>query len=46
VEQPDPDYIAIISRETMDISIPHFRFEDIDAIVAFIEERAGLKMNR
>jgi molybdopterin-guanine dinucleotide biosynthesis protein MobB len=41
-EQPSPDYIAIVSRESMDSSIPHFRFEDIDAITTFIEEHAGL----
>lgn len=46
VEQPGPDYIAIISRETLAIGIPHFRFEDIDAIATFIEESAGLKINR
>jgi molybdopterin-guanine dinucleotide biosynthesis protein len=45
VEQPGPEYIAIVSRETLAIGIPHFRFEDIDAIAAFIEASAGLKMN-
>jgi len=42
IEQPSPDYIAIVSRNPMDVGIPHFFFEDIDAIAAFIEVYAGL----
>lgn len=42
IEQPSPDYIAIVSRNTMDVGIPHFFFEDIDTIAAFIEVHAGL----
>ena len=41
-EQPSPDYIAMVSREHWEMDIPHFRFADLDAIVAFIEEQAGL----
>jgi molybdopterin-guanine dinucleotide biosynthesis protein len=43
VEQPGFEYIAIVSRGSIDVSIPHFCFEDIEAIALFIEESAGLK---
>jgi molybdopterin-guanine dinucleotide biosynthesis protein B len=38
VEQPGQGFLAIVSRAPVDIGIPQFRFEDIDAIAAFIEE--------
>jgi molybdopterin-guanine dinucleotide biosynthesis protein MobB len=42
VEQPSTEYIAIVSRKPMDVSIPHFCFEGIEAIATFIEVHAGL----
>jgi molybdopterin-guanine dinucleotide biosynthesis adapter protein len=45
VEQPGFEYIAIVSRGAMDVNIPRFCFEDIEAIALFIEESAGLNPN-
>jgi molybdopterin-guanine dinucleotide biosynthesis adapter protein len=45
VEQPGFEYIAIVSRGSMDVSLPHFCFEDIGAIATFIEESSGLQPN-
>jgi molybdopterin-guanine dinucleotide biosynthesis adapter protein len=38
LEEPDNDYIAIVSREYIDVKLPWFSFEDIPGICAFIEE--------
>jgi molybdopterin-guanine dinucleotide biosynthesis protein MobB len=38
VGEPGQGYLAIVSRGPVDTDIPQFRFEDIVAIAAFIEE--------
>jgi molybdopterin-guanine dinucleotide biosynthesis adapter protein len=43
LEQPDSQYIAIVSRGPLNITIPQFRFEEIPAICDFIETCAGLR---
>jgi molybdopterin-guanine dinucleotide biosynthesis protein B len=43
LEQQDPQYIAIVSREPLDVAIPQFRFEEIPAICDFIETSTGLR---
>jgi molybdopterin-guanine dinucleotide biosynthesis protein MobB len=39
VEDPGQGFLAIVSRAPVDADIPQFRFEDIGAIAAFIEEQ-------
>lgn len=46
MEEPGPEYIALVSREPMNVPIPHFCFQDIQAIASFIEEQAGLRPHR
>jgi len=43
LEQPDPQYIAIVSRGPLDVAIPQFRFEEITAICDLIENLTGLR---
>lgn len=37
VEEPDASYIALVSKEFVDVGIPWFSFEDIQKICDFIE---------
>jgi len=41
-QKPSPDFIALVSHQYRELDIPHFMFTDLDALVAFIEEQAGL----
>ncbi|HQG33051.1 MAG TPA: molybdopterin-guanine dinucleotide biosynthesis protein B [Deltaproteobacteria bacterium] len=40
VEEPDGNYIAIVSREYIDVGLPWFSFDEIRKICDFIEERS------
>jgi len=37
VEQPDREFLAIVSRAPVNAAVPQFRFEDIEAIADFVE---------
>jgi molybdopterin-guanine dinucleotide biosynthesis adapter protein len=37
LEEPSPDYIALVSREFIDVKLPWFSFSDIRQICDFIE---------
>jgi molybdopterin-guanine dinucleotide biosynthesis adapter protein len=40
LEESAAGYIAIVSRERVDVKLPWFSFEDIDALCDFIEEHS------
>ena len=43
LEDTSGTYVALVSREWIDASLPWFAFEDLAGICAFIEERIGRK---
>lgn len=41
LEEPDSNYIAIVSREFIDVGLPWFSFDEVLDICSFIEEQTG-----
>lgn len=39
LEDPGDNFIALVSRESMDVGLPWFSFDDVGKICTFIEER-------
>lgn len=43
IEEPGPNYIAIVSSECIDVGLPWFSFDEVGRICDFIEEKSAAR---